>query len=296
MEREIIEINEDLCIGCGNCIPNCHQGALQIIDGKARLISDLMCEGIGVCVGACPTGAMSIEKREAEAYDEFKVMQKICAGGPNVIQAHIDHLKQHKQNEYLAQAYQYLETQGIQLVSEDNRESSIPDFAMKTMPGMQMHAGGGCPGAAARSLRQAEPGPARNSGIEQDNPSELRQWPVQLHLLNPAAPYLRRADLVLAADCTAFAYGSFHRDFLHGKIAAIACPKLDSSQENYVHKLTQMIEHAQLNTMTVVTMEVPCCSGLVRIAREAAATAQRKIPLKSVVISIDGEILQEEWL
>ncbi|SIQ68879.1 4Fe-4S binding domain-containing protein [Alkalispirochaeta americana] len=288
MMREIIEIDEDLCVGCGNCVPNCHQGALQIIDGKARLISDLMCEGIGACVGHCPTGAMTIEKREAEPYDEEKVMDKITAGGPRVIRAHLEHLRQHNQKEYLEQAEAYLEKRGI-----PNPLANQPQ---------ELHGhGGGCPGSAARMLRRApgneHPGPVAPAGQSAPAQSgELRQWPVQLHLLNPAAPYLQGADLLVAADCTAYAAGNFHRDFLKGKALAIACPKLDQGQQIYLEKLVRMIDESRINTLTVLIMEVPCCSGLLALARTAAGQAERRVPVKAIILSLEGEIQSEEWI
>lgn len=296
MVREILEIDEDLCVGCGNCVPNCHQGALQIIDGKARLISDLMCEGIGVCVGHCPTGAMTITKREAEPYDEYRVMDKIAAGGPNVISAHLQHLRTHAQHEYLDQALTYLSERAIEIPDWNaagnmaKRHSVLPDFAVP-----QTISGGGCPGAAARSL---PPSPRHTAGDipGHSQPSQLRQWPVQLHLLNPAAGYLAGADLLLAADCTAFAAGGFHSDFLRGKALAIACPKLDDSQDVYTAKLVRMIDEAKINTLTVMMMEVPCCGGLLQTAHIAVQRAERKIPVKQIVLSLEGEVLLEEWI
>ncbi|POQ99195.1 4Fe-4S ferredoxin [Alkalispirochaeta sphaeroplastigenens] len=295
MVREIIEIDEDLCVGCGNCVPNCHQGALQIIDGKARLISDLMCEGIGACVGHCPTGAMTIEKREAEPYDETRVMDKITAGGPGVIRAHLEHLRQHGQDEYLQHARAYLAERKI---PDPLEESPSPAGNAPPLETVAHHHGGGCPGAAARRLRS--PGGDQQGRDESSNhparSSELRQWPLQLHLLNPAAPYLRGADLLLAADCTAYAAGDFHGDFLKGKALAIACPKLDQGQESYLEKLLRMIDESRINTLTVLIMEVPCCSGLLALARTATSQAKRRVPVKAIILSLEGEIQSEEWI
>jgi NAD-dependent dihydropyrimidine dehydrogenase PreA subunit len=307
MVREIIEIDEELCVGCGNCVPNCHQGALQIIDGKARLISDLMCEGMGVCVGHCPTGAMTIEKREAEPYDEEKVMEKIAAGGANVVRAHLEHLAQHGQTEYLSQAIEYLREHGIDnpLEHASCAGQNAPGAASGHADG---HAGGGgCPGAAARSLRPALHGDGtaarddggrsgREEGPSAPQASRLRQWPVQLHLLNPAAPYLQGADVLLAADCTAYACGDFHERFLKDKALAIACPKLDDGQESYLEKLVVMIDHARINTLSVLIMEVPCCRGLLAIAKAAADRATRRVPVKAVVLSVEGDVISEEWV
>ncbi len=316
MEREIIEIDEELCIGCGNCVPNCHQGALQIIDGKARLISDLMCEGLGACVGHCPTGAMTISRREAEPYDEAQVMEKIISQGPNVIRAHLDHLVQHSQHTYLAQAKKILSERGITVEptkpSNELHQQTAPEnnHADQNKPHQHNHHnhhnhhGGGCPGSMARSFAPAAggstgpftPGIDSPSAQPSAQPSALRQWPVQLHLLNPAAQYFQRADVLLAADCSAYAAGNFHRDFLAGKTLAIACPKLDRNLESYIVKITAMIDESKINTLTVLIMEVPCCGGLLQIARTAVEQASRKIPLKLLVMGLEGEILQEEWV
>ena len=200
MKRKIIQIDEEKCNGCGICIPNCHEGAMQLIDGKARLISDLFCDGLGACIGHCPEGAIEIIEREAEPYDERKVI------------------------------------------------------------------------------------------------SELRQWPVQLHLLNPQASYFKNADVVLAADCAAFAMGDFHQRFLKGKSLAIACPKLDSNKESYVQKLTSMIADTKINTLTVVMMEVPCCGGLLHMAQTARTNAGRNVPVKQAIVNLQGEVTEEEWV
>lgn len=311
MLREIIEIDEGLCIGCGNCVPNCHQGALQVIDGTCRLISDLFCEGLGACVGHCPTGAMTIEKREAVAYDEQEVMERISAGGPNVVRAHLEHLEQHKQDAYLAQALAYLEEHNIELPT-----ASPVAVAAAVHTG---HGSGGCPGSRARiigngpgisgnasagSPAEAAAGngapsaqtPAADNAGNSAPSSELRQWPIQLHLVPPHAPYFQGADVLLAADCTAFAVGAFHQDFLRGKALAIACPKLDQGQEAYIAKLVSMIDDARINTLTVMIMEVPCCGGLIRIAQQACAAAHRKVPVKQVVLSLEGKTIQEDWV
>jgi len=196
MLRKIIRIDEAKCNGCGLCIPKCHEGALQIIDGKARLTGDLFCDGLGACIGHCPEDAIEIIEREAEPYKEL-------------------------------------------------------------------------------------------------NTSELRQWPVQLHLLNPQASYFRNADVILAADCAAFAMGNFHSHFLKGKSLAIACPKLDSNKDSYIEKLTSMIANTGVNSLTVVMMEVPCCGGLLQLTKIARQKAGRTIPVTKAYISIQGEVLAE---
>jgi ferredoxin len=287
MKRKIIQIDEEKCNGCGICIPNCHEGAMQLIDGKARLVSDLFCDGLGACIGHCPEGAIEIIEREAEPYDERKVMEVMVPKGRNTILAHLEHLRDHNETEFLQQAIDYLKENNIMMSPEKSDQHS--------------HGECGCPGSMARDFN-AEPALAMNHDVEtqciaslHDAASELRQWPVQLHLLNPQASYFRNADVVLAADCAAFAMGNFHSRFLKGKSLAIACPKLDSNKESYIQKLTSMIADTKINSLTVVMMEVPCCGGLLHMAQTARSNAGRNIPIKQAIVSIQGEVIEEEW-
>jgi ferredoxin len=211
MRRDIVHIDDALCNGCGQCIPNCPEGALQLIDGKARLVSDLFCDGLGACIGECPVGAITVEQREAQPYDERRVMENMIA--------------------------------------------------------------------------RAEAAPSR-----------LRQWPVQLHLIPPSAPYFRDADVLLAADCTAYAHGDFHGQFLEGRRLAIACPKLDSNQDIYLDKIKALIDFTGIRSLTVLTMEVPCCRGLLQLARRAAAESERQIPIQWLEIGVQGDVLKQEAL
>jgi hypothetical protein len=249
-------------------------------------------------VGHSPTGAMTIEKREAEPYDEVKVLKKLIKQGPKVVQAHIDHLAEHKQEQYLSEALEFIEDNGFKLpVSPQEEEIVKADKTEKEThtPHAQGHHGhahgdGGCPGAAARDLT---PKAAAHTGA--GAPSQLTQWPVQLHLLHPQAPYLQGADLVLAADCSAYAVGDFHSRFLTGKKLAIACPKLDRNQQTYLEKLVAMI-NGGLNTLSVIVMEVPCCQSLVAIAQQALQLSSRKIPLKKITVGIEGDVKGENWV
>jgi ferredoxin len=305
MKRDIVFIDEEKCNGCGQCVPNCHEGALQIIDNKARLISDLFCDGLGACIGHCPEEAISIEQREAEPYDERKVMEIMVSKGENTIIAHLRHLKDHGEREFLKQGIDYLKERNVKidLTEFEEKLSEMKEiidelFGSKTPSGIP-HSGhdGGCPGSKAMvfdiDMEKVEES-AKSQTMEVK--SELRQWPVQLHLLNPQASYFKNADVVLTADCVAYSMSDFHRKYLKGHSLAIACPKLDTNMENYVSKLTSMIRDAQINTLTVLRMEVPCCGGLVQMAQKAAQNAKRKVPIREIVVGIKGDILSENIL
>ena len=279
MKRNIIKIDEAKCTGCGLCIPNCPEGAIQILDGKARLVSDLSCDGLGACLGHCPEGAISIESREAEPYNEAVVMEAIITQGPATLKAHLTHLRDHKQEEFLKQALAVLTQKGL------------PNPLIASSP--HPHGGGGCPGSSAMQFAKPDAGDLPASGVR---PSQLTHWPVQLHLIAPQAPPFQGADLSLAAARNAYAQGDFHKEYLKGKVLAIACPKLDAEQEIYSEKITALIDEAKINTLTVMIMQVPCCSGLLRLAQAAASQAKRKIPLKCVVVGIQGDILKNEWV
>ena len=298
MKRQIVKIERDMCNGCGLCIPNCHEGALQIIDGKATLISDLMCDGLGACIGHCPEGAITIEEREAEPYDEIAVIKEIIPQGKNVLIAHLKHLKDHQEFELLQQGVGYLKKNlGKLAFSLDEviglvHAHGTAHEKSRAEP-VQSEAVCGCPGAQERSFA----GP-QATAISSDTAisSELRQWPIQLHLVNPVASYFRNSDLVLTADCVAYVIGDFHRKYLRGRSIAIACPKLDANKEIYHEKIKRMIDEALINTITVLKMEVPCCGGLLQIAQMAASSAKRRIPVKSITIGIQGDVLDEQWV
>ena len=292
MKREIVKINEKLCTGCGDCVPACHEGALQIIDGKARLVSDLMCDGLGACLGHCPEGAITIEKREAEPYDEVKVMQQMVKSGKNTIIAHLRHLKDHKEYDYLKQGISYLERQHSHLDFDVEEIKQQVNGNGQEGPATQApHAhSGGCPGAQSMSFKKPVYADAK------DTPSALEQWPVQMHLINPLAGYFQNSDLVLAADCVAYALGNFHSKYLKGKSLAIACPKLDTKQEIYLQKLISLIDDARVNTIHVMIMQVPCCGGLLQLVKQAALKAQRKVPVKQTIVGVQGDILKEDWI
>ena len=272
-KRSIIQIDEDKCTGCGECVPSCAEGAIQIVDGVAKLVADNLCDGLGACLGDCPEGAMTIIEREADEFDEQAVEKQLSK-------------------------------------PTDGNKIPIPTIPKGTGPlGSHGHPhahahgpGGGCPGSRVMQFGSA-PGSHNDSSAgkagQQDlgpQPSELRQWPIQLHLVPPTAPYFKKADVLLAADCTAFAIGDFHKNHLRGRALAVACPKLDQGLDIYVNKLVTMIDEAQINTLNVMIMEVPCCRGLIEMARRAASLATRKVPVKQTIVALSGEILTEEWV
>ena len=262
-KRTIISIDEEKCNGCGLCIPNCPEGAMQVIDGKARLISDLFCDGLGACVGYCPEGAITLTEREAEPYDEARAMQNIAPHGPGTIAAHLEHLAAHGESAYLSQALDWMRKAGI----------ALPEGFSRTDPA------GEKPAAAASAVAA----------------SALSNWPIQLHLLSPMAPRFQGADVLLSADCVAHAVGSFHSTMLAGRALAIACPKLDDGADIYREKIAALIDHSQIASLTVVMMQVPCCRGLLALAQKARDQAHRKIPVKAVIVAIDdGSILMEQ--
>jgi len=281
VRREIIEIDEEKCDGCGLCVPDCPEGALQLIDGKARLVGELLCDGLGACIGNCPRGAISVTEREAEPYDEKRVMDNIYPKGPNTILAHLKHLRDHGQTEYMKTALSYLEEKGFHVPEEFSGREAAPSH------------GGGCPGSRIVNFESEGQSYKKSS---RGGPSALRHWPVQMHLISPEAPCYQGSDVILAADCVAFSLGDFHSKWLDGKSLAIACPKLDSGREIYVEKIRAMADRAKINTLTVMIMQVPCCLGLLEIAREALSGANRKVPLKKIIVGIRGDMVNEEWV
>lgn len=299
MKRTIIKIDEDLCNGCEACVSGCHEGALQMIDGKARMVSELFCDGLGACIGDCPVGAISLEEREAEPYNEIATLERMISKGEKTIIAHLKHLKEHGETEYLKQAVSYLRSHNILIDFAQVHNHGAAGCATKQTHSPQQHAAG-CLGSREISFNETKP-VAVGFKMVNDSPktavnSQLRQWPVQLHLLNPEAQYFKNADVVLAADCVAFSMGDFHNRFLIGKTLAIACPKLDSNKESYLEKIKTMIRNSNINTLSVVIMEVPCCGGLLGLAQKAISESGRKIPLKLAVVSIKGDVLKEEWV
>lgn len=286
MKRKIIHIDEEKCTGCGQCLPDCPEGALQILDGKARLVSDLFCDGLGACIGTCHEGAISVIEREAGAYDEKTVMENIARQGEPVIRAHLEHLLGHGETDLYNQAIEYLKMNNI----------PVPGHRMAGChPGSGprgYHPFAACPGSVARSIVRDHH--AEDQGPSGKTDSELRQWPVQLKLLNPAAPYFDNAHLLISADCVPFAYAGFHREFLRDKIVVIFCPKLDSDIDGYVTKLADIFSHHTIHSLIIVHMEVPCCSGVEYVVDQALERSGKKIPVDEVTITIKGQVAETD--
>ncbi len=233
VKRKIIKIDEEKCDGCGLCIDACHEGAIQLIDGKAKLVSDIYCDGLGDCIGECPQGAITFEEREALPYDEEAVKKRMDA--------------------------------------HHNPKSDC-----------------GCPGSAVRSMEND------NLNDEEDITlsSRLSNWPIQLRLMPINAPYLRNANLVIAADCVSFSYADFHRRFLHNRVLIIGCPKLDNAS-SYLDKLTEMFRTNKIRSINVVYMEVPCCLGLLNLVIQAVEDSESQTEVTATKISIDGKLIEE---
>jgi NAD-dependent dihydropyrimidine dehydrogenase PreA subunit len=272
MQRQIIRIDESKCDGCAICTNGCPEGALQLIDGKARLVSEITCDGLGACVGECPQGAITVETREAAPYDERTTLDNIIPKGMNTLRAHLRHLHEHGQTTYLQQALAHLKGLG----------HPIPEFR-------EAVSHQGCPGSAPRSRLRMPSAPSPVRGLT----SQLGQWPIQLHLISPLNPTFQDADILLAADCVAFAMADFNQTYLPGKKLLIACPKLDQGQDVYLDKLVALLDEAHVKSVAVMIMEVPCCGGLLRLAQQAVAQAKNKAPIKTIVVGIDGEVRRE---
>ncbi len=247
IKRKIIKINEELCDGCGNCVPSCAEGAIQIIDGKARLMAEKYCDGLGACLGECPQGALTIEERKADEFDEEAV------------------------EEYL------------------HSKKPVESIEGGTLPC-------GCPSTQIQSFVPSQACQQANKPVTQTSAiSQLSHWPVQIRLVPPKAPFLKDADLLVAADCTPVAYPRFHEDFLNGRVVLVGCPKFDETEE-YIQKFSDIFRTVDIKSITVVVMEVPCCQGLPFIVEKGMEKAGKTIPLEKVVISARGEILGKERL
>ena len=259
--RKIVKIDEDKCNGCGVCVPACVEGALQIIDGKARLVSETYCDGLGACLGECPQGAITIEVREAGVFDEEATKQHIAAEA--VVEPLACGCPGHTVRQF---------------------ESQAQTEAVEPLPC-------GCSGHTVQQFEsQAQSVAAIPLPTAPSAKSTLAHWPVQLTLVPPGAPFLQGADLLLTADCVPFTYAGFHQDLLRGHALLVACPKLDDFQAHQ-QKLTQILRQSGVKSITVVRMEVPCCSGLVHMAQEAIRDSGQDIPLQEMTIGVRGDVV-----
>ena len=251
MKRNIIKIDEEKCNGCGICINACHEGALQLIDGKARLISESYCDGLGACLPECPTGAITVEEREADAFDEEAVKAK-------------------------------MENAKLQKPEEESLAENVKPM------------GCGCPGSHARAIERKSAVAESKVSVSYNNEkpeSQLRQWPCQIKLVSPQAPYFANAHLLVAADCTAYAYANIHEDFMKNKITIIGCPKLDEG--DYSEKLAAILHYNNIKSVTVLKMEVPCCGGITNAVKNALIKSEKMIPWSVITVTTDGEILKD---
>ena len=237
--RKIIEIDEERCDGCGECVPACAEGAIEVVDGKARVVAEKYCDGLGACMGDCPNDALRIVEREAEDFDEEAV------------------------EVFLKE-------------KEKNSEKTLPVA--------------GCPSSQIQTFI---PAGVKDGGTSKLAHGNLSHWPVQIHLIQPHAPFLKGADLLVAADCTTVAYANFHQDYLKGKVVMMGCPKFDDV-EAYIQKFTDIFKTAEIKSITALIMEVPCCSGLPMMIERAMGTAKKEIPMKTLVISTRGEVLKNK--
>ena len=255
--RKIININEDLCTGCGSCIPGCPEQAIQLVETargmKARIVKDIYCDGLGACLGACPEGAIVIEERDAEPYNDDATIKRIQDIAPEMLELHRKHIAEHAEE-------------------------------LAAMQSSSSHECGVCP--ASQVLQWTD------KAVKSETPiftqSELRQWPVQLQLIPPSAPFLKNADLIFVADCVPFAYPALHQDLLRKKAVIVCCPKLDDTS-TYTSKIAQIIKTAKPKSIQIIHMTVACCFGLKLLVEDAVAQSGLKIPSEEVIISIKGD-------
>lgn len=248
VKRKIIHIDEERCDGCGQCVPSCAEGAIRILDGKARIMAEKYCDGLGACLGECPNDALTIVEREADEFDE-EAVEEMLKG------------------------------------KEDEQEG---------LPAGLMMAGTGCPSSQVQSFGSRAGGPAAfQPSPEVGGDSALSHWPVQIKLVPPTAPFLKQADLLIVADCVPVAFPTLHKDFLPGRVVMMGCPKFDNVQE-YVQKFVDIFKTADLKSITVLDMEVPCCSALPAIVMKALSLSKTNIPIERVTITTRGSVLKRE--
>ena len=267
--RNIIEIDEEKCDGCGLCVPSCAEGAIRIVDSKAKLVAEKFCDGLGACLGECPRDAIRIVQKEVEAFDE---------------EAAMEHVRSQK------------EISGGPATPIKPSASGCPSARLMNFPPPQSEEGAmpcGCPSAHTQSFGQEKGEAPGKDPAAAPLPSALSHWPVQIRLVPPHAPFLRNADLLIAADCSPMAYGDFHRDFLKGKVVMMGCPKFDD-MVLYEEKFRQIFQQSGVRSVTVLVMEVPCCQGLPALVKKTLKEAGKEIPLEIVTVGLQGKILRRD--
>ncbi|MCX8054712.1 MAG: 4Fe-4S binding protein [Ignavibacteria bacterium] len=279
MLRKVIQIDDEKCNGCGICVTACNEGAIQIINGKARLINEIFCDGLGACIGECPEGAITVIEREAEAYDEIKVVEKLLnENSMKVLEAHLKHLKDHNEMLYFNQAMDYLKEKGVKVELEDKKNTMAC----------------GCPGSMAREIKRPKTESLENK--RERIPSQLEQWPVQLHLVNPIASFFNGREMVIMSTCGPIVSANVHEEYIKNRSVVVACPKLDRT-EPYIPKLAAIFEHNEIPKIIVVRIEVPCCGGLSYITVEAARmSGKQNLTIEEHILSVEGELINKQIL
>lgn len=277
MKRNIIKIDEEKCNGCGQCVTGCPEGAIQMVNGKAHLVSENYCDGLGACIGDCPVGAISIEERETVPYSEALVMENMIRQGEDVVRKHLEHLLEHKEMELYDEAMEILSAKGI---------SIEPETPLQPVNNHVHHGHHhGCPGSMNRIL-QKNIEPLKKSETPAGF-SRLNQWPVKLKLLSPDSPvFSGGVDLLVSADCAPYASGNFHEEFLNGRIMVTFCPKLDPYIDEYREKLAAILSNHDIKSITIARMEVPCCGGVTALVQEALKRSGKNIPVDQRIVKI----------
>jgi ferredoxin len=288
--RTVVQIDEDKCDGCGLCVPGCAEGALQIVDGKAKLVSDVYCDGLGACLGECPQGAITLVDREAGDFDEKAVNERLEELGREPMTNQHGHDHDHEDTSEVDAAGG---EEAVEKLACGCPGTLSQSFDRPKPEPVAPRAGGGCPGSRSQSFDH----PRTTDQAGQSGPvtSRLGNWPVQIMLVPPKAPYLDGADLLIAADCAPFAYGDFHRRFMDGKTVLVGCPKLDNT-DVYMEKLTAIFRDNDIRSIGVVYMEVPCCGGLVHLVKTALDKSGRRIPTTLYKVGIKGDFVEERAL
>ncbi|MCL2349235.1 MAG: 4Fe-4S binding protein [Planctomycetaceae bacterium] len=297
MKRQIIKIDEEKCNGCGRCAESCVEGAIQMVDGKARLISEVFCDGLGACLGECPVGAITVEQKESQPYDERQTIRRLVPQGEHIVALHLEHLRSHGQKKYYEEGIETLGEMGIPVPGIETLKSAREAASVSSQKVTSQKVNTGekqmskeeksspscdCPHATQEAMEKVR---ATSKSTAREG---MANWPIQLHLLNPDSTVFDDADLVIAADCTAFALPDFYKRFTKNKVLIIFCPKLDQATDIYVEKLAEIFTQHQVRSITVLRMLVPCCGGTSVIVREAIKHAGQNLDVVEYIVNFDG--------